>query len=205
MNPGVLSYNLSVEPNESVRSRVRVSDTPEILRIDILAPRGPVIVAGISALLIVFLYGVVRYWPSFFGAASLQHGIVTEGLFVVCAFGGIMAAAQLLYILMGTETVELSSSGIQVQVSIGWYSTSLHYALHDIRRLRYDKSRVWSMPGDHPGSFLMPLQIGKIRFDCGGRTVRFGVGLTDSEAQLVLDRISVRLLSFPEAGAPQDL
>ena len=129
-----------------------------------------------------------------------KFGVVTDALFVGWIGGGILTAVQFLYILTGREVLDLSSSGMVVRVVMGPWNKSLHYALDDICNLRYIKFRVCEIPDGNQFSLLLPLQIGRIGFDSAGRIVRFGAGLSEPEAQDLIDRLSVRLHSAPEAN-----
>ena len=91
---------------------------------------------------------------------------------------------------IGREVVGLRPGVLVVRRGVAGLGFRREYRLADVRRLRV------SPPPRDASRWAPPLRFGRdpgvIAFDHGARTVRFGEGLDEAEASLVLEELGLR-------------
>ena len=91
---------------------------------------------------------------------------------------------------VGREVVGLRAGLLVIRRDVAGLGFSREYRLADVRHLRV------SAPPSDAGRWSCPIRFGRepgvIAFDHGARTVRFGEGLDEAEASLVLAELGVR-------------
>lgn len=95
----------------------------------------------------------------------------------------------------GREVVELDGRRLSARREPIGIPTRKDYDLLHVRNLRvvpFDGSTWWSRDP------LAGMRSGPLAFDYGAKTVRFGAGIDEAEARMILDSIRTR---FPELGA----
>jgi hypothetical protein len=111
-------------------------------------------------------------------------------VWLAMALAGTMAVVYgWLWNAIGREVVSLRSGLLVIRREVAGIGLSREYGLADVRNLRV------SVPPPDAGRWSSPLRFGRapgvIAFDHGARTVRFGEGLDESEASLVLDELGL--------------
>ena len=91
---------------------------------------------------------------------------------------------------IGREVVGLRPGLLVIRRDVAGFGFSREYSLGDVRHLRV------SVPPSDAGRWSSPLRFGRepgvLAFDHGARTVRFGEGLEEAEASLVLEEMGLR-------------
>ena len=111
-------------------------------------------------------------------------------VWLVVAVAGVVVVYGWLWTAIGREVVGLRPGVIVVRRDVAGLGLSREYSLADVRNLRV------SAPPSDAGRWSSPIRFGRepgvIAFDHGARTVRFGEGLDEAEASLVLAELGVR-------------
>ena len=103
-------------------------------------------------------------------------------------FGGGFAAANWLWMIVGREQVKLDSTKLGIRREIGGIGHTRSFDTSEIRNLR-------CLPAAYRyyrNSFTSP---GKIAFDYGAKTYRFGVGIDEAEANDLIRQLKEHLPS----------
>jgi hypothetical protein len=109
---------------------------------------------------------------------------------VAAVLGGGVVVYTWLWNAIGREVVGLRPGVLVVRRDVSGLGFSREYGLADVRNLRV------SVPPSDAGRWCSPIRFGRepgvIAFDHGARTVRFGEGLDEAEASLVLEELGLR-------------
>ena len=109
---------------------------------------------------------------------------------VAAVLGGGVVVYTWLWNAIGREVVGLRPGVLVVRRDVAGLGLSREYSLTDVRNLRV------SVPPSDAGRWSSPIRFGRepgvLAFDHGARTVRFGEGLDEAEASLVLAELGVR-------------
>jgi hypothetical protein len=116
------------------------------------------------------------------------------GFFEVWLAVAVAAGATVVYgwlwNAIGREVVGLRSGLLVIRRDVAGLGFSREYSLADVRHLRV------SVPPSDAGRWSSPIRFGRepgvLAFDHGARTVRFGEGLDEAEACLVLEEMGLR-------------
>lgn len=108
-------------------------------------------------------------------------------IWTVWTYGGAKAFYMLLWSLAGEEVIEVNRAGIMIRQQIFGYGPGEAYLANYIKGLRI------SPPSYNPRHLRYPAGI--IVFDYGAKTLRFGNGVDEAEAKLILAEIKTR---FPQ-------
>jgi hypothetical protein len=106
--------------------------------------------------------------------------------------GGIVALAVLLWMLLGNEQIVFSNSLIEIKKGLkDWHFSNKQYETSQIKNLELNpQSTVNGIFGqsrninDYTG-----FPGGKIRFDYGLKTVKFGINIDEAEARYLINEI----------------
>lgn len=146
---------------------------------------------------------------SIFGAVAGKAPNASAGLLGISGFllfwlagwtvGGGFAIYTFLWQVAGKEVIEVNSGGITIANKIFSFSRPKEYDAQYIKDLRVSQpaNSMWS-PWGHAGQFWGRGQ-GIIAFDYGAKTNRFGSGLDEAEAKMIIAEITQR---YPQY-APQ--
>ena len=112
--------------------------------------------------------------------------------------GGLLVALLWLWNAFGRETLLVDASTLTIRRAIGRYGRNWHFDRAHVRDLRVSPAPV------DPFSLSGSLQWwgvggGVIAFDYGARTYRFGAGLHEAEAKLILAELQRALEGMPDA------
>jgi hypothetical protein len=126
----------------------------------------------------------VNLWSSLAGAVVV--------LFLVggWTFGGVYAAAMVLWTLFGREVITIDGRSLTIRREALRLGRTHRYDLVEVKNLR------WIPSTDAPPSRRAPWEGGLIAFDHGKKTVRFARPLEDAEAKVVAKRLAERI-SWP--------
>jgi hypothetical protein len=116
------------------------------------------------------------------------------GFFEVWLVMAVAGCAAVVYAWLrnaiGREVVGLRPGALVIRRDVAGLGFNREYSLADVRNLRV------SVPPSDAGRWSSPIRLGRepgvIAFDHGARTVRFGEGLDEAEASLVLAELGVR-------------
>jgi hypothetical protein len=99
----------------------------------------------------------------------------------VCTLFGVAALASLGWMLLGREVVIATDRALVLRREILGLGRDRAYDLANVKELR------WAPSSPEPDE-----QHGRIAFDYGARTIRFGEGLDEAEAKVLLVRLQSR-------------
>lgn len=90
-----------------------------------------------------------------------------------------------LRLIKGFEVIKISGNSFILEKKIPFWTRSKRYNLENVKALRISNTTasIWNMPG------------GSLSFDYGAKTVRFGIGLDEAEARMILIDIQQK---YPE-------
>ncbi len=160
----------------------------------------------------IFLFGFLSLWLcgwlmgeimapiGFFAAAKKGPGSGLFLLFWLCGWtlGGAVAIFIWLWQLKGREVITVSARAISIRREIAGYGYSRHYEVAEIRRLRV--APLSFNPFDFGSSMaLWGIGGGALAFDYGFKTYRFGAGIDEAEAYIILQAIADRLPHLSDA------
>jgi hypothetical protein len=175
------------------KPRHTIEDTGEILRISVPSPKRkyPILASGFGLVwMVVLLIFLSPPWLRIgFDGESWFPIIWTTGMILIIAY----AIVILLWLLFGVEVIRVDSASIKIRRQIFGLGRTREYNGDHIRRLRaapivyattgYRNSFTWEYLG---------LSGGQIAFDYGAKTVRFGGGIDEAEACMIVDTIVQR-------------
>jgi len=150
---------------------------------------------------------------SIFGAVAGKAPNATTGLLGVSGFllfwlagwtvGGGFVIYTFFWQVAGKEVIEVSASGITIANKIFSFSRPKEFDSQYVKDLRVSQpaDSMWS-PWGRAGQFWGRGQ-GIIAFDYGAKTYRFGSGLDEAEAKMILSEIAQRCPQYlPRASQP---
>jgi len=116
------------------------------------------------------------------------------GFFEVWLIAAVLWSSTVVYAWLwnaiGHEVVALRPGALVLRREVAGVGLSREYSLAEVRHLRV------SVPPPDAGRWSSPIRFGRepgvIAFEYGARTVRFGEGLDEAEASLVLEEIGWR-------------
>ncbi len=160
-----------------------IEETPEALRVIMPAPRVGCVAVFLSVWMMGWLVGEVSALGALFRMGSLLN---PASLFLVVwllgwTAGGLVAASILVFMLDGAEVVTFSEAEIRRRAEAFGRGFDWVYPMAEAKNLR--------PTGDENGvkSF--------VSFDHNGKTIRFGTGLNETEAERVVEAVWSR---FPQ-------
>ena len=184
------------------RMRSAMAEEHGLVRVQIPARRNWAIIIILGIWLcgwaggeILFPYSVLR------GAAFSREGargppaaFLIFWFMVWTAFGA-GAIYTWVWNVFGREVVEIDARALTVRRAPIPFPPSKQYDLLHVRNLRVVpfESYLWWMRDPFAG-----MRGGPLAFDYGAKTIRFGAGIDEAEARMVLDSIRTR---FPELGS----
>lgn len=187
--------------------RVRITETGRILHIVIPAPRCRVTIVFSAFLLVPWaIMGICLLWTLLFG--EMQGDRVVRILFTVIFWGlwGVPPLFVLLWNLRGREVVVVEGATLWIRWAIGKRGYTREFRLAHVDNLRiepepsyWDLKRLWQRPllglqyGIRAGAYWDSTGSGRVAFDYGGKTFRFGQGVNAAEASAIIGAIERRL------------
>jgi hypothetical protein len=180
-------------PIDPPEPRHMIEDDGEVLRITIPSPkrRYPILALGFGLVwIVVFSVFFSRsiFSPNYEGESWFPYFWVL-GMILASAY----TIAVLLWLLFGVEVIKVDYANIKIRRQIFGLGRTRDYGGDHIRRLRaapivyattgYRSSFTWEYLG---------LSGGQIAFDYGAKTARFGSGLDEAEARMIVDAITQR-------------
>ena len=177
---------------EPPKLRVKISDERGNLRIVIPAKRNWFLILFMGFWLCGWAVSEVMIPQQFFKAgmppSALLFVIAWLGAWTV---GGGFSIYIWLWNVMGKEVVLLDGQSLITRREIGKYGRTKEFTLAQVRDLRRSQSTFnpWDFSS---GPEVWGLGGGRIAFDYGARTYRFGTGLDEAEAKQIVSAIQHR-------------
>lgn len=167
----------------ATHSATSIEETPEALRIVMPVQRAGCVALFLTAWLCGWFFGEVSAISALFRMDSMLN---PGALFLLVwlagwTVGGVVAAAVLAMVLDGSEIVTFNAEEIDRRAEAFGRGLNWRYAMADATNLR--------QTGDEDGVKDF------ISFDHRGKTIRFGTGLNETEAERAVDAVWVR---FPQ-------
>jgi hypothetical protein len=179
------------------RMRSTMEEVSGVVRVRIPARRRWFLAVFLAVWLCGWLAGEIVALRGLFGPSHSARPPPTPFLlFWTSAWtvGGALAVYTWIWNAFGREVVELDGRALIIRREPIGLPLPKQYDLLQVRNLRvvpFDGS-LWSR--DSSGG----MRGGPLAFDYGARTIRFGAGIDEAEARMILDSIRTR---FPELGA----
>ncbi len=181
------------------KMRSTITGGPEGLEIVIPARRHLLALLFLGVWLVGWLVGEMTVIAHVFsGRATGPEAILLLWL-IFWTSGGVLAASVWLWMLVGKERVLVGASTLRVKrdmLGLGWTRV---YELCKIRNLRVAPQPIG--PRDMGVALRVSgLAGGVIAFEYEGKTIRFGAGLDEAEAHMIVGRMKQRY-AFAETPA----
>lgn len=177
------------------RLRSTMAEETGIVRVTIPARRNWLLVGVLCAWLCGWSMGEMMAVRAVFGAPSGPRPPPTAFLalwLVGWTAGGAWAMYSLIWLVLGREIVELDGRSLALRREPMGIPPRKQYDVLHVRNLRvvpFDGS-VWAKSDPFVG-----MRSGPLAFDYGAKTIRFGSGVDEAEARVILASIRTR---FPE-------
>ena len=148
--------------------------------------------------------GLLEWQP-----AEHVNGFTTGILLFLLAWMGMWTAAGVfaiyawLWNIAGRQIVTVGVDGIRIENAVPMWRRGKEYRLADVRSLRVapEQLTMWSFM---EGMRFWGIGGGPLAFNYGAKTVRFGAGLEEAEAEMILAAIARRCPQACQTGeSPQ--
>ena len=164
------------------------------LAIRIPAKRNVFILAFLTIWLCGWAFGEVTAPIALFTAAHKQPGAAAFLLVWLCGWtlGGALAIYVWLWQLKGCEIITVSPAALGIKRELFGCGRVKQYDVSEIRELRV--APLTYNPFDYrSGLAFWGMGGGALAFDYGFKTYRFGAGVDEAEARIILQTITARL------------
>jgi len=165
------------------------------------AQRNLLLISFISLWLCGWIVGEFLAPVAFFVAAQEEPGVWVFLLFWLCGWttGGAFAIYIWLWQLKGCEVVTISSTALSIKRDILGYGRTQYYDVTEIRQLRVSPFTFNPFDLRH-GMAFWGFDGGILAFDYGFKTYRFGAGVDEAEAFIILRTITARFPRLAEVN-----
>lgn len=181
-------------------SRATMSESPDGLLITIPAKKNWLVILFLGFWLMGWLFGEVSVIHELIrghspngenlrGSAPIAGNLFLLGWLGMWTLGGGFAAFVWLWNFAGVERVLLAPSTLATKRTVLGIGPLKEYELRNVSNLRIDAGRSNISDRRWPSQMMSG---GRIAFDYGAKTYRFGVGLGESEAQQIVARLKSR-------------
>jgi hypothetical protein len=178
-------------------AKASVFDTPEGLVINIPSAKNWFVVLFIGFWLCGWAFGEVSVIRQLATGKANGAGLFLLAWLGAWTVGGCAAIYFWLFTVAGHEIVSLTPpTSLAIRRDILGFGRSREYDLPSVQNLRIDNTAV---NGRSTGGFSLPFG-GKIAFDYGSKTFRFGAGVDEAEAS---DLIEVLKGRYPFDSPPR--
>jgi hypothetical protein len=179
--------------------RSTITGGPEGLEMVIQARRNLLVLLFLGVWLVGWLMGEVTAITQLFsGRGTRPEGFLLLWL-ILWTGGGLFAAYTWLWMLIGKERILMGTSRLHVRRDVLGLGQTQTYEFHKVQNLRVAPQP----PGPRDMGValrLAGLAGGLIAFEYQGKTIRFGAGIDETEARMMVERMKQRF-SFPETPA----
>jgi hypothetical protein len=181
--------------------RSTITGGPEGLEIVIPARRHLLALLFLGVWLVGWLVGEMTVISQVFSGRAAGPEVILLLWLIFWTSGGALAASVWLWMLVGKERVLVGASTLHVKrdvLGLGWTRSC---ELYKVRNLR-----VAPQPGG-PRDMGVALRLsglagGMIAFEYGRKTIRFGAGLDEAEAHMIVGRMKQRYAFAETSSAP---
>ncbi|ASP32868.1 hypothetical protein [Labrenzia sp. VG12] len=171
-----------------ISTRLRTSQTHAGNIISVRAKKEPFVMLFMSVWLCGWTFGGVTAGSVLLtGGGDLDGRLFLSFWMMGWAVGWVLVTSSLLWMLAGQESLTVSRTHVTKTVSIPLINWSWHY-----NPALMTKTRRNVVPSTRYGRNQLNNPLGKqgrVAFDYGQKTVTFGAGLDDAEADFVLDSL----------------
>ena len=164
------------------------------MAIRIPAKRTVFILAFLTIWLCGWAFGEVTAPIAFFTASHKQSGAAAFLLVWLCGWtlGGALVIYVWLWQLKGCEIITVSPTALGIKRELFGFGPAKHYDVSEIRELRV--APLAYNPFDYrSGMAFWAMGGGVFAFDYGFKTYRFGPGVDEAEARIILQTMIARL------------
>ncbi len=114
-------------------------------------------------------------------------------IFWLCGWtvGGAIAIYTFLWLIVGKERIVIASDGIAISKEVLFFKRTKKYDLNNCRNLKlsFDRGKAGLFSSmAHPMEYWQG-GSGIITFDYGAKDVKFGIGMDEAEANMIIDEI----------------
>jgi len=179
--------------------RATITGGPEGLEIVIPAPRYLLVLLFLGVWLLGWLMGEMTVIAQLFSRRPAGPEAFLLIWLIFWTVGGGFAAYIWLWMLAGRERILMGSSTLLTKRDVLGLGRTRTYEYHKIRNLRVAPQPTGPRNAG-VALRLSGLAGGLIAFDYEGKTIRFGAGIDEAEAQMIVERMKQRY-AFAEAPA----
>ncbi len=129
---------------------------------------------------------------SFFGPSYDGESWFPLAVMAVFVLAVLYAVVSLLWLLFGVEMIKVDRDGIKTRRQVFGLGRAHDYDGEHIRRLRAAPIVYATTYRSNFTSEYLGLAGGQIAFDYGAKTVRFGSGIDEAEARMIVEAITQR-------------
>lgn len=120
----------------------------------------------------------------------------------LCAWtvGGFFAMKTFWWNLIGKEAITFKQGQVTIAKKGSLFSRPKTYDLREVKKIRAkEEESIFGSPfGGKTNMSAMNSQGGTLRFDYGLQTVKFGIGLSEAEANFILDTLKSKRILLEE-------
>jgi hypothetical protein len=172
------------------KGRAVITHTAGGLEIVIPSKKNILLIIFLAAWLGMWAYGAVMAGGSLFSGGKGAPQAFTVFWLAGWSVVGIMAALVLAWNLMGKETVNVYPSMMKLDKSVAGIHYRKSFNNHEIKEIRVvDRVTPFGFGNQED---LLFYRSGRIAFDYGMKTYRFGQGIEEAEARYLINIIKER-------------
>lgn len=167
--------------------RSRIDYLPDAVRVEIPAKRNWFVILFLSVWLCAWTVGEIMV-PTQFLTGKLPGPAVAFSLvwLAMWTMGGAVVMATIAWNLLGREIVHATPSGVEVRLDVRGLGRSRSYDPKSISNLRLESAQAYNPFDPRTSMSVWGLGGGRIAFDYGASTVRFGSRLDDPEVREII-------------------
>jgi hypothetical protein len=172
-------------------TKLQIIDHPDELRVQFPPARSPLVFLNLFPVLLVVVYIGIKLFQA---AQSEQITRSNFLVFLFFSFGAVLLAhfvfSNFLWNIFGRETFILLAEFLVLRYQIGSSHWEKIFDCNEVKNIRLiSPLNPYGM--DTRGDYSV--SVGRIAFDSGGKTYRFGDSLRRSDASMLKDEIKKRL------------
>ncbi len=181
---------------ENTEGRSTIEKIDGALQITIPAKRHPVVLIFIMAWFGGWAFGeftALNMLIDFFNKKTAGVSMFVVFWLIAWTVAGFFVLKYILWMICGREIIKVSTKSIILSKKTLCFKSEKEYAVSNVKNFRI-VPRIEGYTGRRYGGSADMLE--KICFDYGMKTVKFGLGLDEAEANYIIEKISQKINPF---------